>query len=46
MVMEVDTTLFINVGASPYPGMNSQEVVSFLQDGYRMEKPKHCAEEL
>ena len=34
------------LGASPYPGMNSQEVINFLQDGYRMDKPKHCSEEL
>ena len=33
-------------GASPYPGMNSQEVINFLRDGYRMDKPKHCSEEL
>ena len=36
----------ITLGASPYPGMNSYEVVSFLQDGYRMDKPKHCADEM
>ena len=34
------------IGASPYPGMNCQEVINFLQDSYRMEKPKHCSEEL
>ena len=33
-------------GASPYPGMSSQEVINFLQDSYRMDKPKHCSEEL
>ena len=33
-------------GASPYPGMNSQEVINFLQDCYRMDKPKHCSDEL
>ena len=33
-------------GASPYPGMNSQEVINFLQDSYRMDKPKHCSDEL
>jgi len=36
----------VTLGASPYPGMNSYEVVSFLQDGYRMDKPKHCSDEL
>ncbi|XP_065666186.1 fibroblast growth factor receptor 1 isoform X3 [Hydra vulgaris] len=36
----------ITLGASPYPGMNSYEVVSFLQDGKRMDKPKHCSNEL
>ncbi|XP_028403698.1 fibroblast growth factor receptor 2-like isoform X2 [Dendronephthya gigantea] len=36
----------ITLGASPYPGMNSQEVVSFLQNGMRMDKPKHCSDEL
>ncbi|XP_020894216.1 fibroblast growth factor receptor 4 isoform X2 [Exaiptasia diaphana] len=36
----------VTLGASPYPGMNSQEVINFLRDGYRMDKPKHCSEEL
>lgn len=36
----------ITLGASPYPGMGSYEVVSFLQDGHRMDKPKHCSNEL
>ena len=36
----------VTLGASPYPGMNSYEVVSFLQDGFRMDKPKHCSDEL
>jgi len=36
----------VTLGASPYPGMNSYELVSFLQDGYRMDKPKHCSNEL
>ncbi|XP_020611511.1 fibroblast growth factor receptor 2-like isoform X2 [Orbicella faveolata] len=36
----------VTLGASPYPGMNSQEVINFLQDSYRMDKPKHCSEEL
>ncbi|XP_032222346.1 fibroblast growth factor receptor 4 isoform X3 [Nematostella vectensis] len=36
----------VTLGASPYPGMNSQEVINFLQDGYRMDKPKHCLDEL
>eukprot|EP00112_Aurelia_sp_Birch-Aquarium-sp1_P001748 Seg1190.1 transcript_id=Seg1190.1/GoldUCD/mRNA.D3Y31 product="Tyrosine kinase receptor Cad96Ca" protein_id=Seg1190.1/GoldUCD/D3Y31 len=36
----------VTLGASPYPGMNSYEVVSFLQDGYRMDKPKHCSDEV
>lgn len=37
---------FFFSGASPYPGMSSQEVINFLQDSYRMDKPKHCSEEL
>lgn len=36
----------VTLGASPYPGMSSQEVINFLQDSYRMDKPKHCSEEL
>lgn len=36
----------VTLGASPYPGMNSQEVINFLQDCYRMDKPKHCSDEL
>ncbi|XP_066029394.1 fibroblast growth factor receptor 2 isoform X1 [Pocillopora verrucosa] len=36
----------VTLGASPYPGMNSQEVINFLQDSYRMDRPKHCSEDL
>ncbi|PFX30405.1 Tyrosine kinase receptor Cad96Ca [Stylophora pistillata] len=36
----------VTLGASPYPGMNSQEVINFLQESYRMDRPKHCSEDL
>lgn len=36
----------VTLAASPYPGMGAKEVVDFIKDGNRMEKPKHCSEEL
>lgn len=36
----------VTLGASPYPGMSSYEVVGFLQDGYRMPRPKHASTEI
>ena len=44
----VDTNClwFFLSGGSPYPQMDGRKIVSLLQDGYRMPKPKHVDGEL
>ncbi|XP_015777403.1 PREDICTED: fibroblast growth factor receptor 4-like isoform X16 [Acropora digitifera] len=34
------------VGGSPYPRMDGNKVVSFLQEGYKMQKPEHVDNKL
>ncbi|KAM7446169.1 Endothelium-specific receptor tyrosine kinase 1 [Porites harrisoni] len=34
------------IGGSPYPQVDGRKIVSLLQDGYRMPKPKHVDDEL
>ncbi|XP_044180706.1 fibroblast growth factor receptor 3-like [Acropora millepora] len=34
------------IGGSPYPRMNGSKVVSFLQEGHRMQKPEHVDNKL
>ncbi|CAH3158201.1 unnamed protein product [Porites lobata] len=34
------------IGGSPYPRMDGRKIVSLLQDGYRMPKPRHVDDEL
>lgn len=36
----------ITLGASPYPGIPPQNLYHLLKQGYRMEKPDHCSEEM
>ena len=36
----------ITLGASPYPGIPPQNLYNLLKDGYRMECPKNCSEEM
>lgn len=34
------------IGSSPYPGMDSNEVMRRVRDGYRLERPDHCKREI
>lgn len=34
------------LGGSPYPGVSVQELISLLEDAYRMPKPNHVSEKL
>ncbi|ETN58172.1 receptor tyrosine kinase [Anopheles darlingi] len=36
----------ITLGASPYPGIPPQNLYNLLKQGYRMECPKNCSEEI
>lgn len=36
----------ITLGASPYPGVPPQNLYHLLKQGYRMEKPDNCSEEM
>lgn len=36
----------VTIGGSPYPVMESLELIDRLESGYRMEKPHHIADEL
>ncbi len=31
-------------GSSPYPGMSGHDIMDLIEDGYRMDKPKHCSD--
>ena len=39
-------TRFYFLGGSPFPRMDGRNVVSLLQQGYRMQKPEHLDNEL
>ncbi|GAB0089421.1 uncharacterized protein DMENIID0001_039590 [Sergentomyia squamirostris] len=36
----------ITLGASPYPGVPPQNLYHLLKQGYRMERPKNCSEDI
>ncbi|XP_035682662.1 fibroblast growth factor receptor 2-like [Branchiostoma floridae] len=36
----------VTLGATPYPGMSKREVMDGVQQGYKMDKPKHCDDKL
>ncbi|CAH0550701.1 unnamed protein product [Brassicogethes aeneus] len=36
----------VTLGGNPYPGVNNQDVLFLLKQGYRMSKPVNCSEEL
>ncbi|KNC29388.1 hypothetical protein FF38_06598 [Lucilia cuprina] len=36
----------ITLGASPYPGIPPQNLYHLLKNGYRMEKPENCSDEI
>ena len=35
-----------SLGDMPYPGMSSREVIQQLKEGYRMDPPDHCPDEI
>ena len=37
---------FLSKGGSPYPDMEVLELIDKLESGYRMEKPRHVADEV
>ncbi|XP_019616545.1 PREDICTED: fibroblast growth factor receptor 4-like [Branchiostoma belcheri] len=36
----------VTLGATPYPGMTSRQVMGYVKHGYRMEKPPHCDDKI
>ncbi|XP_072051273.1 uncharacterized protein [Amphiura filiformis] len=36
----------VTMGATPYPGLASERLYQILKNGYRMEKPEGCSDEL
>ena len=34
------------IGGTPYPTINNRDLLTLLKDGYRMEKPEVCNDEL
>lgn len=36
----------VTLAASPYPGIYAKEVVDFIKNGNRMQKPNHCSDDL
>eukprot|EP00096_Caligus_rogercresseyi_P012020 TRINITY_DN4924_c0_g1_i1.p1 TRINITY_DN4924_c0_g1~~TRINITY_DN4924_c0_g1_i1.p1 ORF type:complete len:585 (+),score=148.53 TRINITY_DN4924_c0_g1_i1:311-2065(+) len=36
----------VTLGSTPYPGKTAPEVMKFLKEGSRLEKPEHCGREL
>ena len=36
----------LRLGGSPYPRMDGNKVVNFLQEGHRMQKPEHVDNKL
>ena len=41
-----DVFFFISTGGTPYPAIDNKELLRLLKDGYRMEKPDTCDDEL
>ena len=33
-------------GSTPYPGMGAREVMRRVRDGYRLERPHHCHQQI
>nr|WOX59764.1 receptor tyrosine kinase FGFR3A2 [Carcinus maenas] len=36
----------VTLGSTPYPGMTAREVMRRVREGYRLERPEHCHQEL
>lgn len=36
----------VSLGGTPYPSLQTAKLLTSLQEGYRMEKPKHCGPNL
>lgn len=36
----------VTLGAVPYPGITVQDLFKLLKEGYRMDKPNNCSNEL
>nr|CAH7744732.1 unnamed protein product [Callosobruchus chinensis] len=36
----------VTMGSTPYPGIQTQELLPLLKSGFRMERPMNCSEEL
>lgn len=36
----------VTMGSTPYPGIPTQQLLGLLQEGYRMQKPPNCNQEL
>ncbi|XP_070555115.1 uncharacterized protein [Ptychodera flava] len=36
----------VNFACTPYPGISSRDLLIKLENGFRMERPKHCSKEL
>ncbi|XP_030758129.1 tyrosine-protein kinase receptor torso isoform X2 [Sitophilus oryzae] len=36
----------VTLGAGPYPALDTEDLLPLLKEGYRMEKPANCSEEL
>lgn len=36
----------VTLGATPYPGVETKDLLVLLKKGYRMEKPENCSNEL
>lgn len=36
----------VTLGATPYPGIDTKDIIGLLKNGYRMERPPNCSKEL
>ncbi|CAB4057372.1 Fibroblast growth factor receptor,Tyrosine-protein kinase ABL2,Tyrosine-protein kinase receptor Tie-2,Tyrosine-protein kinase transforming protein Abl,Tyrosine-protein kinase FRK,Angiopoietin-1 receptor,Fibroblast growth factor receptor 2,Fibroblast growth factor receptor 1,Tyrosine-protein kinase ABL1,Proto-oncogene tyrosine-protein kinase receptor Ret,Myoblast growth factor receptor egl-15,Tyrosine-protein kinase receptor Tie-1,Tyrosine-protein kinase isoform SRK1,Tyrosine-protein kinase Abl,Fibroblast g len=36
----------VTLGSTPYPGKSASDVIKFIREGHRLEKPEHCGREL
>ncbi|XP_076327392.1 tyrosine kinase receptor Cad96Ca-like [Tachypleus tridentatus] len=36
----------VTLGSTPYPGLGARQVIQEVREGYTMEQPEHCREEL